>query len=52
MARTHQGGKQPGDFWSRRPHSGKGYGKWPKYFCHRVERQQSRALVREELKQL
>jgi hypothetical protein len=53
MARTKKGSKGSGyDFWSRRPFSGQGAGKWPKKFCHRAERQQSKELVRDELYQL
>lgn len=53
MARSKRGGKPCGyDFWSSRPFSGQGHGKWPKKFCHRAERQQSKELVRDELHQL
>lgn len=53
MSRTKKGSKGCGyDFWSRRPHSGNGHGRWVKLFCHRVERRQSRELVRNELDDL
>ena len=52
MSRTKSGGKPPGyEFWSRRPMTF-GAGPWAKTKCHRIERQQSKTLVREELKQL
>lgn len=53
MSRSKTGGKGPGyDFWSRRPFSGQGSGKWPKKFCKRAERQLEREFVRSELNQL
>jgi hypothetical protein len=53
MARSIKGSKGSGyDYWSRRPHSGNGHGKIVKTFTHRVERQQAKEAVREQLQQL
>jgi len=53
MSRTVKGSKGCGfDFWSRRPHSSSGHGRIVKTFCHRVERRQSKDLVRYELNNL
>lgn len=52
MSRTIRGEKSGGyDFWSRRPHSGGGYGPGVKSLCHRVERQQGRDAVRQGLRE-
>lgn len=52
MSRTKKGAKSPGyDFWSRRPHSGDGYGPVVKQLTHRVERQRARDEVRQQLKE-
>lgn len=52
MSRTKKGSKAPGyDFWGRRPHSGNGHGPIVKAFTHRVERQQAKDQVRQQLKE-
>lgn len=52
MSRTKKGAKPPGyDFWSRRPHSGNGFGPVVKNFTHRVERQQAKDQIRQQLKE-
>lgn len=52
MARSKTGGKSSGyEFWSRRPMVFWA-GSWAKTKCHRIERQQSREIVRNELKHL
>ena len=45
MSRTRRGSKGPGyDFWSRRPHSGAGYGREVKKRTHRTERREAKAV--------
>ena len=47
MNRTIKGSKGPGyDYWSRRPHSGRGHGAEVKRLCHSVERQQAKGESR------
>lgn len=47
MSRTKKGGKGPGfDYWSRRPKSSMGFGKWIKQVCNRIERRLNKKLVR------
>ena len=49
MSRTKKGSKPLGyDYWSKRPYSGCGYGKYIKEMCHRAERMQQSELVRKE----
>lgn len=53
MSRTKKGSKPPGyDYWSARPHSQSPAGRITKTLTHRSERQQSKGLVRKELKEL
>lgn len=53
MSRTIRGEKGNGaDFWSRRPHSGRGTGPVPKGMCHRTERQQARGDVRKGIEEV
>lgn len=53
MSRSKRGSKAPGyEFWSRRPCSGSGYGKYYKKFCHRIERQDNKRIVIDELNDL
>ena len=50
MSRTVRGSKADGfDFWSRRPHSGNGFGPITKRLCHRTERLQGRDEVRRQI---
>lgn len=52
MARTQRGSKPAGfEFWGKRPMVYNS-GTFAKTLCHRIERQQSKELVRKELDQL
>jgi hypothetical protein len=47
MGKTKTGSKGPGfDYWSRRPKSSMGFGKWLKQTCTRIERRRSKNQVR------
>ena len=49
MSRTHCGSKGPDyDFWSRRPHSGAGYGREVKKRTHRTERREAAIALLDE----
>lgn len=52
MSRTKRGSKPPGyDYWSRRPMSGSRPSPSVKKTTHKIERAQSRTLVRKEKEQ-
>lgn len=53
MSRTIRGSKGAGyDYWSRRPMSGMGHDVSLKRLCHRIERQQGRNEVRQQMEEL
>lgn len=53
MSRTIRGSKPSGyDFWSSRPMSGMGHDVSLKRLCHRIERQQGRAEVRQQVAEM
>jgi hypothetical protein len=53
MSRTKRGGKAPGyEFWSRRPHSGRGYGRVYKDLTHSTERAVAKQLTFKEVNNL
>ncbi len=49
MSRTRKGAKAMGyDFWSRRPCSGSGFGRWVKHRTARMERIEDKRLCEEQ----
>lgn len=53
MSRTIKGKKGAGyDYWSRRPHSGKGYGPDIKDASHRSERMKAKEETRKDLEDI
>lgn len=53
MSRTIKGSKGAGyEFWSKRPYSGFGHGKYLKTMCHRKERREKDVEVRWEVDEM
>jgi hypothetical protein len=53
MSKSVRGGKGPGyEYWSKRPNKYASPGKSSKIITHRVERRQSKDVVRSEVKDL
>lgn len=48
---AERGGRPGKEFWSRRPYSTMGLGRWLKTMCHRAERRLGRKEINEQLRE-